>query len=119
MNMISMKKLANTVHTARKERGLTQQEVQELTGINRQLIGRIEKGEFLPSLPQLNELAEKLQFSITQLLEDDSEQNVFYAMRGEAKSDEEREGIEQLFSMMGFLKSQMLLRSRIGKKYEL
>ena len=49
MTTISMTRLAETVQKMRKALGLTQQDVQERTGINRQLIGRIEKGEFLPS----------------------------------------------------------------------
>jgi transcriptional regulator with XRE-family HTH domain len=114
MNTLSMTRLASTVIRARKEQNLTQQDVQEMTGINRLLIGRIEKGDFLPSLPQLNLLAEKLNFNIADLIEDASEQNVFFSMRGEAKNAEEEEGIEKLFSMMGFLKSQMLLRSKLG-----
>lgn len=114
MTTISMTRLADTVQKTRKARGLTQQDVQEMTGINRQLIGRIEKGEFLPSLPQLNTLSEKLNFSIAELLEDNTEQDLIYAMRGEAKSHEEEEGIEKLFSMMSFLKSQMLLRSKLA-----
>ena len=113
MTTISMTRLADTVQRTRKNLGFTQQDVQDMTGINRQIIGRIEKGEFLPSLPQLNTLSEKLNFDIADLLEDNTEQHVIYAMRGEAKSAEEEEGIEKLFSMMSFLKSQKLLRSKL------
>lgn len=114
MTTISIARLAETVQKARKEQELTQQDVQELTGINRLLIGRIEKGDFLPSLPQLNTLAEKLHFSVTDLIEENAEENAFYAMRGEAKSQDETEGVDKLFSMVSFLKSQMLLRSKLG-----
>ena len=114
MNTISMNRLAEAVQEARKRQGLTQQQVQDKTGINRQMIGRIENGSFLPSLPQLNTLAESLQFNIADLLEENAEQSLIYAMRGEAKSEEEEEGIEKLFSMMSFLKSQMLLRSKLA-----
>ena len=114
MTTISMNRLAVTVQKARRELGLTQQEVQDMTGINRQIIGRIEKGEFLPSLPQLNTLSQKLNFDIADLLEDNTECNTVYAMRGQAQSAEEKEGIERLFSMMSFLKSQKLLRSKLN-----
>ena len=114
MTTISMIRLADVVQRSRKELGFTQQEVQEMTGINRQIVGRIEKGEFLPSLPQLNALSEKLNFDIADLLEDSAEQNIICAMRGQAKSAEEKEGIEKLFSMMSFLKSQKLLRSKLN-----
>ena len=72
MTTISMTRLAETVQKMRKALGLTQQDVQERTGINRQLIGRIEKGEFLPSLPQFNVLSEELHFNIADLLDTDS-----------------------------------------------
>ncbi len=114
MTTISMVRLANAVQEARKRLGLTQQDVQEQTGINRQLIGRIEKGEFLPSLPQLNVLAEKLRFRITDLMEESTGQELIYAMRGEAKSTEEEKGIDEIFSMMSFLKSQQVLRSKLS-----
>ena len=114
MTTISIARLAEIVQKTRKERSLTQQDVQDLTGINRLLIGRIEKGDFLPSLPQLNILAEKLNFDIASLIEEREDENAFYAMRGEAKSQEESEGVDKLFSMMSFLKSQMLLRSKLG-----
>lgn len=113
MTTISMIRLAETVMKSRNTLNLTQQEVQDMTGINRQIIGRIERGEFLPSLPQLNTLSEKLNFSIADLLEDKTERDLIFAMRGEAQTPEEEEGIENLFSMMSFLKSQMLLRSKL------
>ena len=118
MTTISMTRLAETVQKMRKDLGLTQQDVQERTGINRQLVGRIEKGEFLPSLPQLNILSEVLHFNIADLLDTNSDQDLIYAMRGEARSPEEREGIEKLFSMMSFLKSQQLLRSKLSNGNE-
>jgi len=113
MNTISMARLAEVVQRKRRELELTQQQVHDMTGINRQLIGRIEKGEFLPSLPQLNSLSKSLCFSIADLLETDNEQEMIYAMRGDAKSDEEAEGIEKLLTMMNFLKSQSLLRRKL------
>ena len=79
---------------------------------------KIEKGEFLPSLPQLNILSEVLHFNIADLLDTTSGQDLIYAMRGEARSPEEREGIEKLFSMMSFLKSQQLLRSKLSNGNE-
>lgn len=114
MATISMTLLSDTVQKSRKKLGFTQQEVQEMTGINRQIIGRIEKGDFLPSLPQLNALSEKLGFEIVDLLEEDSEQSVIYAMRGQSRSAEEEKGIEKLFSMMSFLKAQKMLRSKLN-----
>lgn len=117
MSSISINRLQETVRKAREKLSLTQQDVQDLTGINRLLIGRMEKGEFLPSLLQLNILAEKLNFDIISLIEEDKneeDENAFCMISREIKSQEEMESINRLFSMMSFLKSQMLLRSRLG-----
>ena len=111
---ISMSKLAKTVSEKRRVLALTQSDLQNLTGINRLMIGRLEKGEYLPSLPQLNKLTEVLEFSINDLLEDSHEQNVYIAMRGAAKDENEIAGIEQLFSMMSFLKVQAVLRRKLA-----
>ena len=111
--MISISKLASAVKNSREKLGLTQQDVQGRTGINRQIIGRIEKGQFVPSLPQLNLLSAALNFRIEDLLEEKAKQDAFYAMRGEVHSQAEAEGIEKFFSMMNFLKSQKLIRSKL------
>ena len=114
MTTISLTRLAAIVAKNRSAQNLSQADIQERTGINRLMIGRLEKCEFLPSLPQLNKLAEVLNFSIDELLEDSTEQNVFMAMRGEAKNAEEEAGIERLFSMISFLKSQTIIRSKLA-----
>jgi len=111
---ISMSKLSKIVTEKRRVLDLTQNDIQKLTGINRLMIGRLEKGEFLPSLPQLNKLTEVLEFSINDILDDSHEQNVYVAMRGTAKDDEEIAGIERLFSMMGFLMAQAVLRRKLA-----
>lgn len=113
MKTISLTKLAEITLKKRLDRCMSQAEVQEQTGINRLMVGRIERGEFLPSLVQLNKLAEVLEFSVLDLLEDANEDNVYIAMRGEAKTEDELAGIEHLFSMMSFIKAQSVLRSRL------
>lgn len=41
---------------------MTQQSLADATGINRSLISRMEKEDFLPSIPQLEQLGEVLGF---------------------------------------------------------
>lgn len=41
---------------------MTQQQLAELTGINRAMISRLEKKDYLPSIPQLEKLGEVLEF---------------------------------------------------------
>lgn len=62
MKKISFTLLANTVSQKRKEKNMTQQQLAELTGINRAMISRLEKKDYLPSIPQLEKLGEVLDF---------------------------------------------------------
>lgn len=45
-----------------KKLSMTQQSLADATGINRSLISRMEKEDFLPSIPQLEQLGEVLGF---------------------------------------------------------
>ena len=67
MKKLSFKLLAETVKTNRKAKGLTQAELAEKTGINRSMIGQLEKQAFKPSIEQLEALAQTLDFEITDL----------------------------------------------------
>lgn len=51
-----LEKIATAVHDNRKKNNLTQAQLAEKTGINRAMIGRIEKYDYAPTLDQLNEL---------------------------------------------------------------
>ena len=62
MKKLSQSLLANLVATKRKEQNMTQQALADATGINRALISRLEKEDFLPSIPQLEALCEALGF---------------------------------------------------------
>lgn len=63
MKKLSEEKLADLVISKRKEEGLTQQQLADKTGINRAMISRLEKKNYIPSIPQLEALAEALGFS--------------------------------------------------------
>ena len=67
MKKLSFERLAETVKTRRKAQGLTQIELAEKTGINRSMIGQMEKCAFRPSIEQLEALAETLDFEVTDL----------------------------------------------------
>ncbi|WP_105111153.1 nucleotide sugar dehydrogenase [Streptococcus suis] len=57
----------NIVLRKRKELGWSQQELADKTGINRAMISRIEKGDYIPSIPQLERLAQVLEFDLASL----------------------------------------------------
>lgn len=57
-----MSLLSNLVTTRRKEQSMTQQQLADATGINRALLSRLEKQDFVPSIAQLEALGESLGF---------------------------------------------------------
>lgn len=109
MQRMSQEKLITIVKQSRKTRALTQEELSEETGINRQMIGRLEKGKYMPSIAQLEKLSEVLGFDITDLYVE-NEPMVYTAYRSSSMSKEEREGVDHVFEMMMASKQQLLLR---------
>ena len=67
MKKLSFSLLAETIKNKRTEKGLTQAELSDLTGINRSMIGQLENLTFKPSIAQLEALADALDFEITDL----------------------------------------------------
>lgn len=67
MKKLSVNKLVNKVINLRKAKGLTQIQLAEATGINRAMIGRLEKSDYIPSIDQLQHLGETLGFEVTDL----------------------------------------------------
>ena len=62
MKKLSLNLLAETVTSQRKSKKLSQKQLSELTGINRAMISRLEKEDFVPSITQLEKLGEVLEF---------------------------------------------------------
>jgi transcriptional regulator with XRE-family HTH domain len=119
MKSLCISKLAETVKTNRMTMKLKQEDLSELTGINRAIISRIERQDFIPSINQLESLANVLKFDITDMFVEKQETNSFVALRSEALNNSEREGVQYLFTMMLSLRQQILLRSKFEneKKY--
>lgn len=109
MKRLSQEKMVELVKKLRKTNCLTQEQLSDSTGINRQMIGRLENSEYMPSIPQLEKLSEVLGFDITDLYED-NEPVIFTAFRSSSMSAEEREGVDHMFEMMMASKQQLLLR---------
>ena len=63
MTEFSKEKLAELVTAARKEKNITQQDLAEATGIHRAMLSHIEQKEHIPSVTQLEALANVLGFS--------------------------------------------------------
>ena len=62
MKKLSITLLSTLVSDRRQQKNMTQQDLALATGINRSLISRLEKKDFIPSIVQLENLAEVLGF---------------------------------------------------------
>lgn len=72
MKKLSQELLVTKVIERRKEKALTQQQLADLTGINRALLSRLETSDFIPSIQQLEALGDVLEFDIVSLFVDES-----------------------------------------------
>jgi transcriptional regulator with XRE-family HTH domain len=61
--------LARNLKRLRRERGLSQEELADLAGLNRNYVGMIERQENAASVDTLEALAEALEIKAAQLLE--------------------------------------------------
>ena len=98
MKRLSQEKLVETVKRLRKARSFTQEQLCSKTGINRQ----IENNEHLPSIPQLEKLAEILGFEITDLYVEDEPMIYRSSMP------------DHMFEMMMAARQQMLLKKAMA-----
>ncbi|SCP96211.1 helix-turn-helix transcriptional regulator [Anaerobium acetethylicum] len=118
MKTLSTKKLAETVKMLRETKGFTKEELGTITGINRIMIGRIEREDFIPSIIQFEALAKTLGFDITDMFVEKEKTNSFIALRSEALSDNEKEGVDKLFKMMLSMRQQIILRRKFENETE-
>lgn len=113
MRRLSVVGLAETVKNKRIEKCITQEDLCEKTGINRNMIGRIERMNYIPTIPQLEKLAEVLDFNIERLFIEDNHPTVFSAFRGSELSAEQQAGVAYLMDMMLAARQQIMLRRAI------
>ena len=73
MRKLSTQKMVDTVIRLRKEKHLTQVQLAVATGINRAMIGKLEKGNYVPSIEQLQNLGSVLGFEVVDLFVDEAE----------------------------------------------
>lgn len=72
MKKLNTDKMIKTIVTKRKERKLTQVDLATLSGINRGMIGRLENNDYIPSIEQLQSLAEVLEFEVVDMFEEET-----------------------------------------------
>ena len=71
MKQISINKLSKIIKTNREKLNISQKKLCELTGINRAMISKIENGDYLPSIEQLETLGKIFKFEYEDLFEKD------------------------------------------------
>ena len=67
MKKLSMDKFVNTVRALRKEKGLTQAQLADATGMNEAMIERMENRDYVPTVEQMQSLGETLGFEVVDL----------------------------------------------------
>jgi transcriptional regulator with XRE-family HTH domain len=97
---VSKEKLSHCVGSERNKLGLSLKELGFRTGINREMISRIESGKYLPSFEHLNQLLNQLNINFDDIIEVTKNENIFSTMMGEAKTDKEKEWFEKIISMI-------------------
>ena len=71
MRHFSQELLSKAVADKRKKKGMSQEELSEATGINRTMIGRIERQDYLPTIRQLESLIDVLGIDYDSILEEE------------------------------------------------
>ncbi|XCP85309.1 nucleotide sugar dehydrogenase [Roseburia hominis] len=72
MKTLSKTLLASTITTQRKKLSMTQAQLARITGMHRTMIGRVENEDYIPTIEQLQQLAEVLDFEIIDLFINES-----------------------------------------------
>ena len=65
----NLKKLGNNIRVLRHQKGLSQEQLAELTGLHRTYIGGIERGERNVSLLNLIRLSKALDITVSRMVE--------------------------------------------------
>lgn len=72
MKKLSQELMVETIKRQRAAKKLTQAQLAEATGINRRMIGRLENRNYIPSIEQLQAIAEVLDFDVTALFTEEA-----------------------------------------------
>lgn len=89
MSNVVMKRLGTRVRSLRHERGFSQEELAEISGLHRTYIGAVERGERNISLVNLFLLAKAYEISLSTLFEgvDSPDKSTFAALRDSESHD--------------------------------
>ena len=115
MERLSLSKLAEVIKCRRAEKNITQEQLSKLSSLNRNTIGRIERMDYIPSIPQLEKLADVLDFDLSILFFDDNEKRVYTAFKKSSLTDEGRSEFNYVMEMMLVARQQIMIRRALAK----
>ncbi|WP_373245839.1 helix-turn-helix transcriptional regulator [Lacrimispora indolis] len=104
---ISLNKLSEIVKQSCAMQNITQERLCELTDINRNIIGRIKRNGYIPSVSQLEKLAEVLNFKIRDLFIEANNPIVFTSLHASGLTIDAE---SHLMEMMLVARQQIMLR---------
>lgn len=70
MKKLSVDKMVKTITYKRKEKNITQAQLAKMAGMNRGMLSRLEGSDYIPSIDQLQAIAEALDFEVVDLFEE-------------------------------------------------
>lgn len=76
MKKLSKLLLANTIADQRKAKRMTQAQLAQTAGMHRTMIGRVENQDYVPTIDQLERLAETLDFDVTDLFVEERKEGI-------------------------------------------
>lgn len=88
--------LAANMKARRKELGITQEELADLTGISYSQIRSMEKGTANPNLTSLERITEVLRISIADLTEDSEDNKYYMRLKEDIKTELESVPLKKL-----------------------
>lgn len=112
MKILSNSKLAETIKSKCTEKGLSKENLSELTGINISILDRIEKQNFIPSIHQFESLSNALEFEMSDMFSETPKKSYLDHIDLQRLSKSEKEGFDKLIKMMIILRKQLLLRRK-------
>lgn len=116
MKILSAKKFSETVKRYREENGLTIEELGNATGLNKNIIQRIEYGGFIPTIFQYECLASTLDLKLDDLTQVKDLSHSFTELANQVQTPAEKEGLERFIQMMIALRQQTYLRKSFNSE---
>ena len=101
------------IKLARREAGLTQEKLGQMTNLSRSYIAAIEIDAYNPSLMTLQRIAEVLRVSVSSLIEEQESEGLSNFLGGGVLTNDFKLNEEQIILLIGFSKLDLKNRQRL------